>query len=115
MTDTQIFPDVVYHAPATGYDAYGKPNQFGAETAHACRIARKQRYVASAKSAAGFAVSRATIWFAPDPQNPITLNYDDRLRLPAGVLPNGETTTTNILAIDSAPDENGTQFLKAYL
>jgi hypothetical protein len=114
MTDLQMFPDVVFVAPATGYDAHGKPNQFGGEIAYPARIARKQRYV-TGNASGELAVSRAQIWFAPDPLNAVTVNYGDRLRLPAGVLPTGDTTTTTILAIDSAPDEIGTEFLKVYL
>src|ERR1700709_1268678 len=100
-----VFTDTVYLAPASGHDGVGKSNSFGAEKSYAARISRKQRTVMS--KTAKLAISCAQIWFAPC-ADPIVVNYGDKLRLPDGVLPNGNTTTA-ILAIDSQPDEDGNQ------
>lgn len=102
------FPDVVFHAAVVATSGNGSA-AFGPETEYKARIARKQRTVVSKSGA--IAVSRAQVWIGvPN----VVVNLGDQLRLPDGVLPSGNTTHA-ILAVESFPDEDGTQYVKVYL
>lgn len=107
-----FFSDTIYHAPAIAFSGSGSA-VYGDEKPYAARIARKQRTVIGKTGA--IAVSRAQVWIATPPGGvPAPVKFGDCIRLPDGVLPSGNTTS-EIIAIESLPDESGALFTKVYL
>lgn len=96
----ELCPHTVTHAPLASRDGFGAPT-YGAGTAYAARLVRKQRVVRTPSG--DEVVATGELWIAGTP----TVGADDRITLP-------DATTPDILAVETYPDEAGTAFVKVF-
>lgn len=95
----ELMPDTVVLTTRTSKNRYGVPTWSTSSSTHQARVVVRQREV---RLPTGQTVmSAATVWVASTG----TISAEDRLRLPAGVLP---STAPPILSVESFPDQDGT-------